>query len=172
VNSDPTSLDRLHDIVTPPPVPLWPPAPGWYFVLGFLVVLVVVLAFRGFIRWQRNCYRREALAEVARLEMRLPDPAARACALGAMGELLKRAAITAFTRARVASLSGPPWFAFLDRTGRTAAFGKGAGAKLEAATYDPRGAGAFDEDTAQGVAQQVRHWLKTHRVAADGDRSP
>ena len=40
LDSDPGSLDRLHDIVSPPPAPWWPPAPGWY-ALGLIVLLLL-----------------------------------------------------------------------------------------------------------------------------------
>ena len=63
MNPGPTSLDRLHDVIAPPPVPWWPPAPGWYYLFAFVLVLLVVLTIRGIIRWQHNRYRREALAE-------------------------------------------------------------------------------------------------------------
>lgn len=42
---DPTSLDRLHDLVLPSSVPWWPPAPGWYGVLGLLVLAVAWLTW-------------------------------------------------------------------------------------------------------------------------------
>ena len=86
---------------------------------------MLVLVLRSLLHWQHNRYRREALAELARHESALVDPARRADALSAMAELLKRAALTAFPRGQVATLTGPAWFAFLDRTGRTAAFSAG-----------------------------------------------
>ena len=164
MNPDPASLDRLHDIVAPPPVPWWPPAPGWYYVIVLVLLLVLVLAIRGFIRWQRNRYRREALAEFARQEKRLHDPVQRVAALAVLAELLKRAAVTAFSRPAVAGLTGPAWFAFLDRTGRCTFFSRGEGARLEAAAYDPRGAAHLDEPAARVLAQRVKHWLKKHRI--------
>jgi hypothetical protein len=162
MNPDPTSLDRLHDIVVPPSVPWWPPAPGWYYVIVLVLSIALVLVVRGFIRWQRNRYRREALAELARQEQRLRDPAQRPAALAVMAELLKRAAVTAYSRRKVAALTGPAWFAFLDRTGRTTVFSRGEGAKLEAAVYDPAGTTKLDEAEARVLAQRVKHWLRHH----------
>ncbi|MEJ1972502.1 MAG: DUF4381 domain-containing protein [Lacunisphaera sp.] len=164
MNPDPASLDRLHDIVAPPSVPWWPPAPGWYYVIVLLLVLVLVLAICGLIHRQRNRYRREALAEFARQEKRLGDPAQRVAALAVLAELLKRAAVTAFPREQVAALTGPVWFSFLDQTGRCTFFSRGEGARLEAAVYDPAGAMQLDEAAARVLAQRVRHWLRHHRI--------
>ena len=166
MNPDPTSLDRLHDIVAPPPVQWWPPAPGWYWVLGFFLSCVLVLLVLAWVRRQRNRYRREALAEVARQEPALREPATRAAALGALAEVLKRAALTAFPREQVANLNGPVWFEFLNRTGSTTEFGQGSGAILERAAYDARIAAALDEPRTGELVSLVRHWLAHHRVEA------
>ena len=88
MNSDPTSLDRLHDIVVPSLAPWWPPAPGWYCILGIILFSSLVLLVR-FLRWQGNRYRREALAEFAIHERALTDPGRRAEAISAMAELLE-----------------------------------------------------------------------------------
>lgn len=164
--NDPTSLDRLHDIVAPPPVPWWPPAPGWYWVLGLLVVLLVAFAIHRLVLWQRNRYRREALAELARQEPAIFDPERRAAGLAALGELLKRAALSAWPRREVASLTGADWAAFLDRTCGSAEFSKKHGAILERASYDPRTAAALDESSLRELIALVRHWLRHHRKEA------
>jgi hypothetical protein len=83
-----------------------------------------------------------------------------------MTELLKRAALTAFPREQVATLTGPAWFAFLDRTGRTATFSEGRGATLENAAYDSRSAASLDEAQTRELASVVRAWLAHHRVEA------
>lgn len=166
MSADPTSLDRLHDIVAPPPVPFWPPAPGWYCVLALGVALGLVLLVRGFVHWQRNRYRREALAELARLEPELRDAARRIAAVAALAALLKRTALTAYARTEVAALSGADWFSFLDRTGRTTAFQAGVGGQLAAAAYDPAAVGSLDDAAARRIAASVREWIKHHSPAA------
>lgn len=164
MQSDPTSLDRLHDIVPPPAVPWWPPAPAWYWVLGLLCIAIVVWLLRSFLHWQRNRYRREALAEFAKHEAALRDPTQRGGTLAALAELLKRTAITAFPREDVASLTGTAWDSFLNSTVREKVFAQGAGSVLEAAAYDPRSVSGVDENKAQELAHQVRAWLAHHRV--------
>jgi len=164
---DPTSLERLHDIVVPPPTPWWPPATGWLWLLGILAVLALWGSLRALAHWQRNCYRREALAALARAEaLAATDPGA---ALRAMSELLKRTALTAYPRAQVASHTGPAWFAWLDATGGTG-FANGPGALLEQAAYRPgRGEADCDAARARELAAQVRQWIRRHRPQpADG----
>ncbi len=172
MNPDPTSLDRLHDVIAPPPVPWWPPAPGWYWLISFAFILILVLILKTIIHWQRNRYRREALTELARHELALRDPQQRASALAAVAELLKRAALSTFPRTQVATLTGNDWFQFLDRTGRTSAFTQGHGAMLENVAYDPRTAGSVNEIQAAELASHIRHWLTHHRIENTEIRHP
>jgi hypothetical protein len=162
MNSDAGSLDRLHDIVVPPVTPWWPPAPGWYWVMGGVAVLMVVLALRFLLWWQQNRYRREALAELARSETLPVDPTQRAARLTLFAELVKRAALSAWPRETVASLTGSSWIAFLDRSGQARA--SNFGALLERVAYDPRLADNLDDKQIQELAVRVRDWLKHHHV--------
>jgi hypothetical protein len=96
------SLDRLHDIVQPPAVPWWPPAPGWYVVIAIALTATAWLALRLRRRWQANAYRRAALHELKSLE----TPAA-------IAELLRRTALAVSPRSSVAEKTGSVWLDWL-----------------------------------------------------------
>ena len=162
MNTDATSLDRLHDIIVAPPVPWWPPASGWYWVLGLMVVMLLAALITGLIRWQHNRYRREALAELARQEVALQNAELRSPALLSLAELLKRTAVTAFPREDVATLTGPKWFEFLDHTASGSHFRDAHGAMLENAIYDPRTAGVLDLWKLHSLVEAIRYWIKYH----------
>lgn len=167
MSQDPTSLERLHDLVLPAPTPFWPPAPGWLWLLGFAVVVTVTLLLVGFARWQRNRYRREALSELARLESR----SGQADVLVELSELLKRTALTAYPRSQVAALSGPSWFAFLDGVAGTR-FSAGLGDKLEQALYRSAAA-ALEPAELDASIREVRAWIRQHQAPlADGSAAP
>jgi hypothetical protein len=129
--------------------------------LGLFILLVL-----GLRHWLRNRYRHEALAELARLEPLLADASQRALALASLAALLKRTAISAWPRERVASLTGTEWQAFLDCTGETGFFGNGGGTRLEVAAYDPRGVGKMNEGEVAEMIAHAKHWLRHHRVTA------
>jgi hypothetical protein len=164
MNSDPTSLDRLYDIVVPPPLPWWPPAPAWYWILGFLLFAFIALALANVVRWQRNRYRREALRLWREQSKLLTDPALRAHALVSLAELLKRTALSAFPRDQVAELTGAQWFDFLDRSAAQSSFASGEGQLLEGVAYDSRVAATIDEKQAEKIAASVRAWIKYHLI--------
>lgn len=153
---DPGSLDRLHDIVAPVPVPWWPPAPGWHVVGGLALVLLGAGVWAAVSRWNRNRYRRDALKELDRITR---DP--RGPALAEIAELVKRTALAAFPRDKVASLTGEAWLAFLDATGGTATFTRGAGQVLRDAAYRRNAALAPDE--LSELADAIGHWIRHHR---------
>src|SRR5690348_12337591 len=103
--SDPSDLSNLRDIVLPPEVALWPPAPGWWIVAAGSVAATAILIAMAVTRHRRNAYRRAALGELDAADAR------------DISAVLKRAALAAWPRGEVASLTGTAWLAFLDRTG-------------------------------------------------------
>jgi Domain of unknown function (DUF4381) len=145
-----------------PPVPWWPPAPGWVVVAGIMCVLAVWMAWRAWRRWQAAAYRRAALAEWQQLKTQATDPHQREVALQRLPELIKRTALAAFPREEVAPLSSLAWLRFLDRTGRTDAFTHGRGQLLPELSYNPHAASQLDSSTVEELFAIVRRWIRGH----------
>lgn len=148
----------LIDIPLPREVSLWPET--WVSRIVVIVLLVaVVIALWQFVRYRRaNRYRREALAELARMER---GGAAPGKLLAQLSLLLRRTALAAFPREQVASLVGPAWLAFLDRTSSDRRFSEGDGRLLASAPYQQT---QPDDAELRSLSVLVRQWIRGHHV--------
>ena len=145
----PPALDGLREIRLPEPVSYAPQTVGWWVVLAVLLAVLGYVAWRLWRRYQRNAYRRLALA---RLEGLAPSQ---------FPALLKRAALDAYPRDDVAELSGDPWLAFLDRSYGGSGFTSGPGRVLPALAYADT---TLDESQRNELTGLVRTWIQRHRV--------
>lgn len=161
---DPTSLQRLHDIVTPAPVSWLPPAPGCY-ALGLSVLLLLAwFSVNRYRAWQHNGYRREALAQLRRFEKGLADSTQYQQLLPQLPQLVKRTALAAYGRVQVASLNGIDWLMFLDKTGSTELFTKGSGRLLLDCSYQPNTWFAtLSNEQVRGLYKAVYRWINKHQ---------
>jgi len=165
--TDMTNLDNLHDIIPLEPPPFWPPAPGWYVVAFATSVALVWLAVTWYLKWKENRYRREALAELDRIEQRATDASVKGVTLRKLPELVKRTALAAYSRETVAPLTGLKWMGFLDKTLSTTEFTNGPGQLLLQISY--RNHEALDELSAAQTAPLLallRTWIKHHETNA------
>lgn len=160
------ALQKLADVAQPPPVSWMPHTWGWA-VLG---ILVAVTLFWGWWRWRqhfvRNRYRREALAELARIEAELANSDDRAKVATEAAALLKRVALAAWPREAVARLSGPDWVAFLRRTAAASAFPDAAAAVLDDTEYRGTSSQAVPEVDTEVFLTAARRWIERHHVPA------
>ncbi len=141
-------LDKLHDFCQPPP-PSWRPQTiGWYVVFAIAALLVLWLAMHLVRRWLANRYRREALHELAQAR---PEQ---------LSELLKRTALSAWSREKVASLSGAAWLKFLDDSARSHLFQSTPAGLLEEIALRPVSLSTEDESA---VRKAAATWIKKHR---------
>ncbi len=154
MSKDPTSIDRLHDLVLPPPEPLWPPTPGWSIVLLTIAFIALGFILKWVIRWQSNRYRREAI--------HLLDHPETTTAM--FSSIIKRAALTKWPRSEIADLTGSRWLEFLDRSADMDSFATGPANKLEAAAFDPT---SIIHDDA--LKRAARVWIIQHRRRKEGD---
>ena len=124
-------LAQLRDIHLPPPVSLWPPAPGWWLLALMLLALLLGLSRVLWRQWQQRRLRARVLRELAAL------PATDDCQalIAGVSALLKRVALRRFPREQVADLTGTPWLEFLDHTGGGGQFVDGAGRVLAQGPY-------------------------------------
>lgn len=148
-----SALSQLHDFYQPPPPSWTPQTVGWYVLFGLLCLLAVWIAWRIFARWKRNRYRREALRELQHAD------------ISAIPVLLKRTALAAWPRERVASLSGEPWLQFLDQTGGAGTLARSAGnrAGADLLDLDYRGTTPTPEQE-KSIRQTAADWIRSHRV--------
>jgi hypothetical protein len=161
------ALEKLVDIVVPQPVSFVPQTWGWA-VLGFLVVL---FAARAVLRWRRrrkaNRYRTEALAELVRIERAMDEDPASGVALQAIPPLLKRVALAAWPRSRVAALTQSRWVDFVAAAAADGALPAPLAKLLNDTEYRPvADIAAIRPEEARACAQAARHWIEAHRVSA------
>lgn len=151
---DPQKLP-LRDIHLPEPVSWWPPAPGWWLVLG-LVIVAGALAFWLYRRPKpRTAPRRLALRELERLQAAYGFHRDSRRLAGELSVLLRRTAISQFPRSEAAGLTGEAWLAYLDQILGQDRFTKGVGRQLISAPYWPAA-----EVEAEALLGLCREWIE------------
>lgn len=163
-----STLEQLQPLIAPPPIGLWPPAPGWWL----LAVLLPALAWAGWHwrqRWRRKVVlpvaaeqpldpvRQGALEELARLP-RPYDGAPAGAWLQQINGLLKRLCRNHYPNANSHVLNGRQWLAFLDN--RCPAAGLTRWMVLVEGVYKPEC--KLDDKAIAGLQQSVETWIRKH----------
>lgn len=151
--ADETSLERMHDIVLPDPVPAWPPAPGWYALLALLIASCVWFAFRQWRAWRADAFRREALGDLSA-----------ATTVSAVSSVLRRVALVGHRRRDIAKLSGEAWVGWLRQQ---------TSSEMSEVVAEELACGAYRRSSrrASNQVDEVRDfasaWIRAQRPAAD-----
>jgi hypothetical protein len=148
------------ELSVPEEVSLAPQTPAWYLLGAALAGAAVVAMVRAAQRYRRDAYRRAALTELARLREAAAG-AERSDALAQLPVLLKRCALAAFSRERVAGLSGARWHAFLEHTA-PGALGDAAKSTLSMLVLE--GAGELPPQVERDLFDGIERWLRRHRA--------
>ena len=161
-NSDPASLQNLNDIVMPATVAWWPLATGWYILAVLLLIMLAWFIYSGVQKRKANLYRRSALQELQLLSQGINSPAKRDACLRTLPSLLKRAALTAYPRDKVASLSGQDWFQFLNSKVKVPSFTQEGFGTLELISYSTGSLESIDDETTSALLRSSENWLNKH----------
>jgi hypothetical protein len=146
-------LRLLHEIVVPESPSLLPQTRGWWVLAAWLAAVVLI----GLAQWlayrRRNRYRREAAAELAGIAARAASqPAASAAAIAA---LVKRTALVAYPRERVAALHGRDWARFLCESANDDPVVSASAERIADAAY------RCDVD-GRALLDAARRWIRVH----------
>ncbi|KQX16058.1 MULTISPECIES: DUF4381 domain-containing protein [Ensifer] len=161
------ALRQLADIALPQPVSMMPQTPAWV-VLGCIVLLMAAFAcWRWYRRWEANSYRREALADLRKIEAGLTATGSRGEALAALPVLLKRTALSVWPREAIAGLHGTGWTKYLDAHSGGPVFPIASARFFEEAEYrGSQALAAVPEAEAKAYIAAARHWIEAHHVRA------
>lgn len=128
----------LRDIHLPGPIGWWPPAPGWWLLLAFVLV---GLALYG-VHYYGGRHKRVALRAVTRVRTALEQGAEPVACLQSVSTILRRFAMTSVASAKegaaaldVPGLIGERWLKYLDGRWERTEFSAGLGRQLLAAPY-------------------------------------
>jgi hypothetical protein len=130
--------DSLRDIHGLDTVPWWPPAPGWWVVIGVLAVTAAlgVVLYRWAYRDPLASWRKDARRRLRALRKALDTEDSRKVA-GQLSELMRRIAMARLGRRPTAGLTGDEWLGWLARNDPSGFDWRGRGQLLLVAPYMP-----------------------------------
>lgn len=146
-------ISLLDDLLAPEPISYFPVTPIWTWIFGIAALILALLLFWSWKRWQRERYRKAACQELQRTT---GDRGT--LYVMKISQILKGAALEAFPRKRVASLEGEDWLRFLDSTSGLTEFTEGVGQALASSQYQRT---ADLDEAALGIL--AKKWVRTHR---------
>ncbi len=150
---------NLRDIHLPSSMTWWPPAPGWWGLLGILL-LILVLGIFLYRHHQRRKMHRAAVNELASIKTSYEQTADEQQLVRALSIWLRRVCLSFYPRVDVAGLTGQAWLQFLDKSlqnnKQVLRFSEGAGQVLISAPYQQVANVNADE-----LLVLCQSWLKT-----------
>jgi hypothetical protein len=153
---NPDLLAQLRDIHTAPPVPWWPPAPGWWVLALLLLALLVWAGGRLLAVYKIRKRRRQMLAWVEHLNVNTDPRREPQAYLSTLNRIFKLVALRAFPGQHCAALAGQDWVDFLmDKMDKSPSV-----ESLDALAlgpYDP--APEFDPEI---ISELARFWIRKH----------
>lgn len=157
-------LSQMSDVITPEPVGLWPPAPGWWLLALLLFILLAVSVLAIWRHRRQNRYKKFALAELDAIQRNFSgfgDDHGNAELAQAVNAVLKKTALNAYphSRNRLAALYGRQWLVFLDRAAKKPAPQKPDENWIEKMYQSFASGEAIDRVALQHYA---RHWVRYH----------
>ncbi|MGK7913872.1 MAG: DUF4381 domain-containing protein [Synechococcus sp.] len=158
-------LLELQEIKLPEPVTWVPQTIGWFLLAGVLVAVFGLWGVKRYRHWRKNRYRRVAIQTLAEIEADIR--AGELYSLARLASLLKRVALQAYPRNRVAPLQGEEWLCFLDATYGGTDFTQGAGRIVAEIAYAPPS--SYRRLSASSIAellQVTRQWIATHELVS------
>ena len=149
-------LKDIHFAASPS---FWPPALGWWILLALLMMLLA-----GFFLWlnpklkkrkRHQLQREKLLSKLAVLEAQLAENPSNKV-IAEINTLLRQCAVNYYPRSKISSLTGSDWLNFLDQSGNTTGFSKGAGRILIEAPYQ---AGVTKNLNRDEFLTLIRKWI-------------
>ena len=142
----------LEDIILPPAVSAWPPAPGWWLLGLLLLTALLLLLVWAWRHWQ---YRRRLQRALHQLQRCRSAQGPELCRL--VNEWLKQQARTRFPEALV--LHGEDWVNFLNHSAGRSLFQGEPARALASGIYQPD----TDPD-ADELLRLAGQWLQASRA--------
>ena len=156
-------ISGLEPLIAPEEVAFWPPAPGWYVVVGILL-LAVLLFLLGWIRKRReNHYRVLALNRLKGINERVGTSVVQGDIL-ALNRLLKETALSIYPREQVAPLYGFTWLEFLDQHCSKTDFSNQFAGLLDTGTYISKDQLSVPIDQWNLLISNVEIWIRNHKL--------
>ncbi len=156
VPQTPANTLQLEDIHLPQQPGFWPPAPGWWLLLALLLGLALLAARKVRSMLQQRKQQRAVEATLQRLRREL-DSGNPQQAITDINVFLRKMALTHYPGEDIASLTGRQWLEFLDRSGHTTEFTRGAGAILAEGPYRAEPPATLDK---AALIKAVEQWIK------------
>ena len=154
------ALGDFVEVVSPAAISWWPQTTGWWWLGALLAGLALHRCWKSLRHWYRNRYRREATARLKQLA----GTAASENLAADINRLLKLTALVAYSRDKVARLSGDEWVRFLNRQCPEPPFTPEQGELLALAAYTGR---TLEAATGRQLLAASVAWVQLHENPRD-----
>lgn len=152
---NPNPLQNLRDIHLPAPISFWPLAPGWYFLLAGILIILLISGFFAYKYWKKYAYRKTVLNKLQQLYTNYHQRPSET--MMEISKLLRRSSLATASRNEVAGLYGIDWLHYLDRTAQTDQFTQGAGKILIELPY----CGSINKQIdIEALYHLIKQWIK------------
>lgn len=156
-------LEQLKDIHLPDPVPLWPPAIGWWVLAALTLLCLAALLIFLLRQHRKQRYRRLARQRLEQLYRDYQQERNDLEYLLNINRLLKQVSVNHYDKTQVSRLSGEAWLRFLDQTGNTQAFSQGPGRVLATGPYASAEQLSTRRTDIEPLYRCCSDWIKDHR---------